>query len=160
MPRGGKRPGAGRKSNTEIKTIRALIDDNVQADEWQAIVRNLVKDANEGNLRATQLLLTYRYGDPYAEQPAPLPQEGPARENSLWLPDNLDESWYIQIHPVNDIMVLVENEANCTYDAEGNVLILRRTLYNTGDIPPFIPAEHDVYTPRDSVKTPTTPPPE
>lgn len=69
---GGRRPGAGRKSNAEIKTMRALIDKSVTEKQWQELIRGLWRLAREGNLRAAQLLISYRFGEPDA---APDPDE-------------------------------------------------------------------------------------
>lgn len=66
MPRGGRRPGAGRKTNAELSTIRTVIDETIKNDDWQTLVNNLFALAKKGNVRATQLLFTYRFGDPYS----------------------------------------------------------------------------------------------
>lgn len=67
MPRGGYRAGSGRKSNAEIKTMRKVMDTVVTTDQWQDLVRNLYARAKKGDIRAAQLLISYRFGDPYAE---------------------------------------------------------------------------------------------
>lgn len=70
MPRGGSRPGAGRKHNPEIKTIRTVMDKTVPQSEWKTIIRNLLALAQQGSVRAAHLLFTYRFGNPYTEQPS------------------------------------------------------------------------------------------
>lgn len=69
MPRGGFRPGAGRKSNAAIQDVRALLDESVPTRDWKKLVRHLHALAMQGNVRAAQLLFSYRYGNPYAEPP-------------------------------------------------------------------------------------------
>lgn len=65
MPRGGARPGAGRKSKTEIQAIRNIIDDNIDAAQWDELFGRLREFALKGNMRAAQLLLAYRFGQPH-----------------------------------------------------------------------------------------------
>ncbi len=67
MPRGGYRPNAGRKSNADIKTIRAQIDTLVSQADWQEIIQALVARAKEGDARAILLLFSYRFGSPNAQ---------------------------------------------------------------------------------------------
>ncbi len=69
MPHGGARPGAGRKSNAEIQQIRKLIDQQLTSQIWLHLIRSMIEQAARGNVRAFQLLLQYRFGDPYASQP-------------------------------------------------------------------------------------------
>src|SRR5581483_793772 len=69
MSHGGARPGAGRKSNAEIQQIRNLIDEQLTSELWRVLIRSMIAQAGRGNVRAFQLLLQYRFGDPYAPQP-------------------------------------------------------------------------------------------
>lgn len=69
MSHGGRRSGSGRKSNAEIKTIRALLDQSIDQARWRALVDKIWGRALRGDIRAAQLLLSYRYGDPYAAEP-------------------------------------------------------------------------------------------
>ena len=73
MPRGGSRPGAGRKTNAEIKAVRTILDQTMTPEQWNHLFRRLREFAFKGNIRAAQLLLTYRFGDPNAEPAEPPP---------------------------------------------------------------------------------------
>jgi hypothetical protein len=70
MAHGGRRPGAGRKSNAEIKSMRDIMDKSISPAQWQELICDLWQAAKKGNLRATQILLSYRFGDPYAAIPS------------------------------------------------------------------------------------------
>lgn len=70
MPRGGSRPGAGRKSNAEIQQIRKMLDLAITEDDWRALAHDLLARARKGDLRAAQILLHYRFGDPFAIVPS------------------------------------------------------------------------------------------
>ena len=67
---GGKRTGAGRKSDKQLDECRALIDSAVTKAQWKAIFRRMVKlatsdKANErAAVAAAELLLRYRFGLP------------------------------------------------------------------------------------------------
>lgn len=61
---GGTRVGAGRKSNTEIRLAREILDTFITDADWQGIFAALVKAAKEADVRAAQLLLAYRFGLP------------------------------------------------------------------------------------------------
>lgn len=64
MNHGGRRPGSGRKSNAAIASMRRLIDSTITEPQWQELMRELMRRAQKGNLRAAQLLLAYRFGTP------------------------------------------------------------------------------------------------
>ena len=64
MARGGKRSGAGRKSNAEIGRARALINDAVSDGQWKKIFAGLAKAAASGDVRAADLLMRYAFGLP------------------------------------------------------------------------------------------------
>lgn len=70
MPRGGYRSGAGRKSNAEIKNVRSILEHVITEQDWQALARDLFDRARRGDMRAAQLLLFYRFGDPFAVVPS------------------------------------------------------------------------------------------
>ena len=70
MLRGGPRPGAGRKSKLQITTMRSLLDSEIPAAQWQALIRCLMESAERGNLAAAKILLSYRFGNPYEKAPA------------------------------------------------------------------------------------------
>jgi hypothetical protein len=69
MPHGGSRPGSGRKSNAELKSIRSAVDEIITPQQWRELVQRLFERSRNGDMRALQILLTYRFGDPYAEPP-------------------------------------------------------------------------------------------
>lgn len=69
MPRGGRRAGAGRKSNTEIKTMRLAMDTVFSTDQWHDLLRGIYSRAKNGDMRAAEILISYRFGNPYAEPP-------------------------------------------------------------------------------------------
>lgn len=71
MTHGGRRPGAGRKpkTNTEIRALRDLVAAKFDSTGWDAITTKLYREALKGNLRAVELLVSYRFGDPYAAPP-------------------------------------------------------------------------------------------
>jgi hypothetical protein len=69
MPHGGPRPGAGRKSNQQISDFRTMLDEHMTREIWTILIKNLVLKAGEGNMRAMQLLLSYRFGEPHAALP-------------------------------------------------------------------------------------------
>lgn len=64
---GGTRKGAGRKSNSEIKAFRELIDAALKPDDWMDIIRalaELAKTGKPGASQAAQLLFANRFGLP------------------------------------------------------------------------------------------------
>lgn len=66
--RGGRRPGAGRKSKAEQLGIVGLLDARLPFDKRQRIIDNLFKFAVGSNpkaaVSAAALLLAYAYGKP------------------------------------------------------------------------------------------------
>lgn len=95
MPHGGSRPGAGRKTNAELQALRAVIDEIVSDADWESIVTLLFDLAKKGNFRATQILFTYRFGDPYASEPSP--EERPAISTVLVERGGKPQKEFIQI---------------------------------------------------------------
>ena len=69
MPRGGKQPGAGRKSKAEELRLSAIMDD---IGNTEAILKVLYKNAlNPKNVADRQLWLAYKYGKPKDNEGAP-----------------------------------------------------------------------------------------
>lgn len=70
MPRGGRRPGAGRKPNAialpQKDELRQLVDTHWPLEERGNTIRRLVSLANAKipNLKAAEILLAYAYGKP------------------------------------------------------------------------------------------------
>ncbi len=73
MPWGGRRPGAGRKSNAETKRLRAVINEAISREKWVQIMAKAGDIALEGNYRILELLLRYYYGAPQPEEAEPFP---------------------------------------------------------------------------------------
>jgi hypothetical protein len=153
MPRGGTRPGAGRKSEQELKTIRAAIDNNITPKQWNTIIRKLYALAEKGNIRATQILITYRFGAATAQLNEPevvaesSPDIAPPREKQYYFP-LIQRDWRIEVYPHGSkLVVTVVDEENCDFDDEGNVIISRRRLYPYDDPPPFVRTRDNIYVP-------------
>lgn len=70
MSHRGYRPSVRRKSNAEIKELHSLLDKEVTNEDWREQIRSLYRQAKDGNVRALQLLLAYRFGDPNAQVPS------------------------------------------------------------------------------------------
>ena len=64
MPRGGARPGAGRKSKAETLQLDKLLDECVSDDDIKELFRVLVRNGKRGNINAIMALFAYRYGKP------------------------------------------------------------------------------------------------
>jgi hypothetical protein len=62
MKRGGRRPGAGRRKNVEIARVRALAAQAVSDEDWIAILKGLADEAQYGNVRCAELLMSYAFG--------------------------------------------------------------------------------------------------
>lgn len=65
MPRGGARPGAGRKSAKTEKyqaARRAQVEALVTPEEWAAVLRGQVKQAQKGNVKAFNALAPWVMG--------------------------------------------------------------------------------------------------
>lgn len=75
MNHGGARPGAGRKSDADIQKARHLIDQAVSDADWVSIFQSLAIVAIEGNVKAAELLMRYKFGQPVQ----PLDIEGDAQ---------------------------------------------------------------------------------
>lgn len=84
---GGRRPGAGRKSNAEVRRVRELMDEAISEEMWVALFRALFDTAARGgggSNQAAQILLQYRFGPPQPESDAK--EDGPLVH--IYLPDN------------------------------------------------------------------------
>ena len=68
---GGARPGAGRKSDAEVKRMSELLKDCFTQRDWQNLMRALMRKACRGNAQAAQLLLRYGFGNPDKAQEDP-----------------------------------------------------------------------------------------
>jgi hypothetical protein len=62
--KGGKRPGAGRKSKAEEMGLAALLDGCVTDADRKALFRALLRKGKAGDVKAAGLLLGYIYGTP------------------------------------------------------------------------------------------------
>lgn len=58
---GGKRAGAGRKSKDQEQSLIEALDRIVDGDKAIEVLKELI---SEGDIRALQLYLNYRYGKP------------------------------------------------------------------------------------------------
>mgnify|MGYP006254369761 FL=1 len=58
---GGKRAGAGRKSKDQAQSLIEALDRIVDGDKAIEVLKELIR---EGDIRALQLYLNYRYGKP------------------------------------------------------------------------------------------------
>ena len=70
---GGARPGAGRKTNSQIRSLRHLINTEISRSQWRMLIHNIFIEAQGGNLRAAQLLLQYRFGTSNLKHDTPRP---------------------------------------------------------------------------------------
>lgn len=69
MAKGGKQPGAGRKSKAEELKLSALMDD---IGNTERVLKALYKSAcNPRNIQATTLWLAYKYGKPKENEGLP-----------------------------------------------------------------------------------------
>lgn len=59
---GGKRPGAGRKSDRRNRLIAELLDEIVSEKDWIALVKSAYSRALGGDQRALDWLSDRRYG--------------------------------------------------------------------------------------------------
>lgn len=64
MPRGGIRPGQGRKTKAEELGLPRLIEEVIGEDGKKEIIEKLYKEAKSGSFPHTQLLMAYMYGKP------------------------------------------------------------------------------------------------
>lgn len=58
---GGKRAGAGRKPKDQEQSLKEALDRIVDGDKAIEVLKELI---SEGDIRALQLYLNYRYGKP------------------------------------------------------------------------------------------------
>lgn len=72
-PKGGKRPGAGRKPLSVEDDVRGAIRNAIQndPDALNEIWKRVVKEAKGGSDKHTQLLFNYYYGKPKDNEGAP-----------------------------------------------------------------------------------------
>lgn len=63
-PKGGRRPGAGRKSKAEEAGLLEFLGEAFPQADRAAVIKALVKEAKFGNVQAAALLLNYAYGKP------------------------------------------------------------------------------------------------
>lgn len=69
MPKGGKQPGAGRKSKAEELRLSAIMDDIGNSEK---ILKVLYENAlNPKNVADRQLWLSYKYGKPKENEGLP-----------------------------------------------------------------------------------------
>lgn len=69
MPRGGKQPGAGRKSKAEELRLSAIMDDIGNSEK---VLKVLYENAmNPKNVADRQLWLAYKYGKPKENEGLP-----------------------------------------------------------------------------------------
>ncbi len=75
MSWGGRRAGAGRKSNAETERCRAMLDKSVSEADWDAIFKNQARIASTGDgpaaVQAAKFLARYRWGEPISPEPEP-----------------------------------------------------------------------------------------
>jgi hypothetical protein len=79
--RGGKRPGAGRKSNASLLGISDLLNQRLTVQKREKIIDNLFKFATGSNpkaaVAAAGLLLAYAYGKPTEKHEVSNPDGSP-----------------------------------------------------------------------------------
>lgn len=61
---GGARKGSGRKSDNELRAARALLDSVITDARKKKIITALAKKCEQGDVKAIELWLRYRYGLP------------------------------------------------------------------------------------------------
>jgi hypothetical protein len=64
MPKGGSRPGAGRKSKAEEAGLKQLLDAAWTPTDRKAVIKALIAQSKKGNVKAAALLMSYAYGKP------------------------------------------------------------------------------------------------
>lgn len=70
-PKGGARPGAGRKKQAVEDNVREHIRNAATDQDLAAIWKSVVKKAKEGSEKHTQLLFNYYYGKPKENEGQP-----------------------------------------------------------------------------------------
>ncbi|HEY6040681.1 MAG TPA: hypothetical protein VIX58_01010 [Anaerolineae bacterium] len=91
MPRGGARPGAGRKKKKDLQVLHNMIDARFADEDWRRVLDMLIAEISFGGtagLRAAEILWRYRFGLPAARaarvhSPAPAPLPAPPPHNAL-----------------------------------------------------------------------------
>lgn len=76
MPSGGRRLGAGRRSDADILRIRAIVDKYVTNEDWGAMINAMKEAAVNGNVHAYIALWDRGLGPPSVSVP-PDPEEQP-----------------------------------------------------------------------------------
>jgi len=66
-PRGGRRPGAGRKTRAAEFGLHTMIDSIWTVKDQKETIRRLVERAVKGDMEAIKLLMAYRFGKPPSE---------------------------------------------------------------------------------------------
>lgn len=61
-PRGGARPGSGRKPDAYKQLLNAALSSGVTQDDLTAIVKSLVSEAKTGNVQAANALFDRMFG--------------------------------------------------------------------------------------------------
>lgn len=64
MPRGGVRPGQGRKSKAEELGLPMLIEDVIGIDGKKELIKTIYKQAKDGKEASQKLLMEYIFGKP------------------------------------------------------------------------------------------------
>ncbi len=77
--RGGKRPGAGRKSDAQKQGIDLLIAQAVTKADWLKVIKKLVMLAMAGDTKAAKILLEYAYGKPRQAVELTTPEDRPVQ---------------------------------------------------------------------------------
>lgn len=70
-PRGGARPGAGRKPNAVEDNVKAHIKAAMTDADLRAIWQKIVEMAKTGSEKHTQILMSYYYGKPKENEGQP-----------------------------------------------------------------------------------------
>lgn len=81
MPRGGKRPGAGRrKTKQQFERLQALAAQAITDETWIKVLKGLAEEAEYGNVRCAELLFHYAFGiSPHQPKPSAQPTTTPPR---------------------------------------------------------------------------------
>ena len=64
MARGGRRLGAGRKSDADITRLRDIMDKFISVDDWGEMIQAMQALACKGNVRAFIALTEWQFGLP------------------------------------------------------------------------------------------------
>lgn len=62
--KGGKTPGAGRKSKAQEAGLAEIIDKAISVLDWQAIFAKAADKAKKGDMNAARFAAEYRFGKP------------------------------------------------------------------------------------------------